>query len=239
MTGGRTRAVVIFDLDGTLIDSSRDLADSVNELIAAYGAQPLPEPVVAGMIGDGARALVERAWAAAGLAQRPDALAQFLEIYDRRLLVHTRPYPGVRELVAALSGRTRLAVLTNKPQAPSNRLLDALDLRPHFFAVLGGDGVHPRKPSPEGLRALVAAAGARADESLLVGDSPVDFETARAAGVDIAFAQYGFGAARVEASAAAAATYVLADPLDLLSYVVDSGRRSSGAPGSARRSDPR
>jgi phosphoglycolate phosphatase len=186
--------LIVFDLDGTLIDSRRDITDAANELLESCGAAPLDEHVVGRMVGNGAPALVVRAFAAAGLTPPGDALDRYLAMYDRRLLAHTRPYPGIADVLAALAGRTRLAVLTNKPGAATRRLLDGLDLSRYFSddAVVTGDGPFPRKPDPGGLQHLAAAAGS-IEETVLVGDSAIDWETARAAGASIWVARYGFG----------------------------------------------
>ena len=148
--------VVVFDLDGTLIDSVGDLAASASELVTTLGGRPLDRAEVADMVGDGAALLVRRALEAAGLVpDTPGALGLFLEIYDRRLLDTTVPYPGVAETLSALSRRARLAVLTNKPLVFSQRILDAFALSPVFDSVIGGDGPYPRKPNPDGLRAVI------------------------------------------------------------------------------------
>ncbi len=188
------RKLLVFDLDGTLIDSQRDLADSANQMLASYGAPPLAVEAVAGMVGNGAKVLVERALAASGLdPAEPAALGRFLEIYDRELLVHTRPYPGVVPAVEAATRLAPVAVLTNKPELPTRRLLDAFGLSPSVRWVVGGDSGYPRKPDPAGLRSLVSAAGVVPDATLLVGDSMVDVETGRRAGVRVCVARYGFG----------------------------------------------
>ncbi len=192
-------ALVVFDLDGTLVDSRLDLAESTNEVLATYGAPALPVDRVAMMVGEGARKLVERALAAAGLdAAEPEALARFLEIYGRRLLVHTRPYEGVPEVLACLSADVPLAVLTNKPGALTQRLLDAFDLTRHFTQVIGGDSPWGRKPDPAGLAALMQAHDSAAAETWLVGDSMIDVETARRAGTRMCVVLYGFGQLRGE-----------------------------------------
>jgi phosphoglycolate phosphatase len=186
--------LITFDLDGTLIDSRRDLADSANEMLAAYGAGPLPLDAVTAMVGNGARALVERALSAVGLdPSEPAALPAFLTIYDRRLLDHTRAYEGVAELLESLRTRAALAVLTNKPEAMSNRLLTALGLAPSIRWVIGGDAALPRKPDPSGLRHLVNLAASTPEATVMVGDSLVDVETARRAGTRLVVAGYGFG----------------------------------------------
>jgi phosphoglycolate phosphatase len=192
-------ALVVFDLDGTLIDSRLDLALSTNEMLSTYGVAALPVDQVAMMVGEGARKLVERALAASGLdPAEPDALPRFLEIYSRRLLVHTRPYDGIAEAVAQLGQTHQLAVLTNKPIAPTRRLLDAFQLARHFARVIGGDSEYPRKPDPGGLRALMADHGAAAHDTWLVGDSMIDVETARRAGSRMCVVLYGFGQLRGE-----------------------------------------
>jgi phosphoglycolate phosphatase len=192
-------SLIVFDLDGTLIDSRLDLAESTNEMLASYGAAALPVDQVAMMVGEGARKLVERALAAVGLdSAEPDALDRFRAIYDRRLLVHTRPYDGIPDVVRRLSAAHRLAVLTNKPDAPTRRLLDVFELAPHFQRVIGGDSRLPRKPDPAGLQALMDEYGASPATTWLVGDSMIDVETARRAGTRMCVALYGFGQLRGE-----------------------------------------
>jgi phosphoglycolate phosphatase len=186
--------LVVFDLDGTLIDSRRDIAESANLLLARYGAAPLPDAAVVAMVGEGARTLVTRLLEAARLDTDVDlALSRFVEIYEGRLTNHTDLYPGVRETLAALRARAAMAVLTNKPQAATDRLLEHFGLTHYFIGVIGGDTGHGRKPDPAGLHALRREAGAAPDETLMVGDSWVDIETARRAGTRACFAQYGFG----------------------------------------------
>ncbi len=216
--------LVVFDLDGTLVDSWLDLAVSANALVVEYGGRPLPERVVADMVGDGAGALVERVFAAAGLGAPPaDAVARFLAIYDRHLLDHTRPYPGVPALLAALAERGSLAVLTNKPSGPTRRLLDGTGLASFFRAVVAGDGPLPRKPDPAGLRHLMDEFGAGPRETLLVGDSAVDLETARRAGTGVCLARYGFGF-RADALALRGDEFVVDTPAAIDAIVARLGR---------------
>jgi len=184
----------VFDLDGTLVDSRRDIAESANELLAALDAPPLDHDEVVRMVGEGARLLVSRVLAAGGVRADIDAaFARFSAIYDRRLADHTRPYPGVVAGLERLAERFTLAVLTNKPQHHTDRLLEALDLRRYFVQALGGDTAQGRKPDPTGLTALIGAAGAVPAAGMLVGDSWVDAETARRGGTRFCFAEYGFG----------------------------------------------
>jgi len=191
--------LIAFDLDGTLIDSRRDLADSANELIGELGGTPLTEAAIVGMVGEGARMLVMRALSAAGLEDesRGPALSQsltrFLQIYDDRLLDHTAPYPGIVQAIGAARRHARVAVLTNKPTRATEAVLEGLGLRALFDEVVGGDGPWPRKPDPASLHHLIARAHATPSRTLLVGDSIIDYETAARAGARCCLATYGFG----------------------------------------------
>jgi phosphoglycolate phosphatase len=190
---GDLRRLIVFDLDGTLIDSRRDLADAANALLVELGAAPLAEEAIGGMVGEGAAALVRRALAAAGLPDNAAALARFLDLYDARLLRHTRLYDGIREVVRFARRHARLAVLTNKPSRPAERILEALQIRALIDEVVGGDGPYPRKPDPAALLALMAAAGSAGDTTLVVGDSAIDLATARRASARCCIVSYGFG----------------------------------------------
>ena len=186
--------LVVFDLDGTLVDSHQDLAAAANTLVTGLGGTPLTDGQVVAMVGEGAAVLVRRALSAAGLA--PDtagALDRFLAIYDGCLLERTRPYPGTVDTLTALRRRHRLGVLTNKPARATQRILDGLDLSPFFDIVVGGDSPFGRKPDPAGLLHIVRRCGASPAATLMVGDSPVDRETARRAGTGICLARFGFG----------------------------------------------
>lgn len=194
--------LAVFDLDGTLIDSRRDLADSANHMLAAYGASPLGEDRIASMVGCGAPTLVKRVMTAAGVdAPLDEALARFLSAYDERLTHHTRPYDGIPDLLEQLEARgTSMALLTNKPVEQSVRILDAFALAKYFPRIVGGDGPWPRKPAPDGMQFLMREAAARADDTVLIGDSTIDLQTSRNAGVRICLARYGFGFADVPAA---------------------------------------
>jgi len=187
--------LLVFDLDGTLVDSRRDLAESANALLAEHGCAVLPEDAIGRMVGDGAATLVARVFEAAGRVPPPDALTRFLAIYNSRLLKFTRAYPGIHDALAALGAQAQLAVLTNKPRHATGEILDALDLARHFLPaqVLGGDGPFPRKPDPSGLHHLIREAAATPDDTTMVGDSVIDWRTARAAGTHVCLVRYGFG----------------------------------------------
>lgn len=187
--------LAVFDLDGTLIDSRQDLADSANELLATYGAPPLADERIVSMIGCGAGTLVRRVVAAAGIdVPLAEALPRFLTIYDQRLTHHTRPYEGIVRMLEMLRAcHVSTALLTNKPLEQSVRILERFDLLKYFRWVVGGDGPWPRKPSPDAMRYLMRQASAGPSETILIGDSIVDLETSRNAGVRICLARYGFG----------------------------------------------
>ena len=214
-------ALIVFDLDGTLVDSKRDIADSANALLVACGAEPIAEDRIAGMVGDGAATLVARAFEAAGLTMPSDALARYLACYETRLLAHTRPYPGVVDVLDVLQSRAKLAVLTNKPLAATTAVLEGLELARYFpaGAVIGGDGPFPRKPDPAGLRHLMSSAGVSAAATLHVGDSVIDWRTARAAGTAICLARYGFGFEGFPAGELSAADRLIDAPAELLGLV--------------------
>jgi phosphoglycolate phosphatase len=189
---GDLQRLIAFDLDGTLVDSRRDLAESANQLIAELGGEPLEEKDIARMVGEGAAVLVRRVLRAAGVIDPGSALRRFLEIYDARLLNHTRLYDGLEEVLRFAGTLGRVTVLTNKPHAPSVRLLEALGIRDLFADVRGGDGPLPRKPDPTALQALMHDAGADVNTTLMVGDSPIDHETSIRAGVRSCLVSFGY-----------------------------------------------
>lgn len=221
-------AAVVFDLDGTLVDSARDLAASGNALLGEYARPPLPADAIAAMVGDGARVLVQRLFDVAGITAPVDeGLARFLALYDARLLDTTRPYDGIPDLLETLARRgTPMAVLTNKPRAMSQRLLAGLGLDRYFTDVFGGDGPFPRKPDPAGLIHLRDAAGGRA---VMVGDSPADLHTALAAGVPACLVRYGFGFAKLSGEERRRAAWIIDEPRQLAELVARWDAETSGS----------
>ena len=187
--------LVVFDLDGTLVDSRADLAHSANAVLIECGCAPLEEEAIGRMVGDGAATLITRAFAASGCLPPADALARFLLVYNGRLLDTTRAYDGIEEVLMAIDRGLTLAVLTNKPLAPTLEILDGLNLSRHFSRelIVGGDGPFPRKPDPSALRDLAGRVGTDTGRTLMVGDSIIDWRTARAAGAQVCMARYGFG----------------------------------------------
>jgi phosphoglycolate phosphatase len=186
---------LIFDLDGTLIDSKCDLIHSVNAMLLEMGRQKLDEETISGYIGHGAPLLVSRALG--GNAKEEElrrALQFFLAYYEEHKLDTTCAYPGVAETMAEL-GRKQLpmAVLTNKPVRISVRILEALGLVNHFRAIYGGNSFQTKKPDPFGANKILEQFGAAPSETMVVGDSEVDVQTARNASAMAATVNYGFG----------------------------------------------
>lgn len=189
--------LILFDLDGTLIDSRVDVANAANAARAAVGLASLPLETVQGYVGDGVTKLVERILPEERRGAFDAALAAFLEFYAAHSLDHTTLYPGVRETVEALARDLKLAVVTNKRRYLTMPILEGLGIVRFFSQVVGGDGPLARKPSPEPLISVCEAEGIPPGESLMVGDSPTDVAAARAAGIFVCGATYGYKPAEV------------------------------------------
>jgi phosphoglycolate phosphatase len=190
-------AVIAFDLDGTLVDTAPDLIGTLNLILAEHGHAGLPLIAARGIVGRGARAMLEQGFAAAGEAlapERMDALFdRFIDLYLGRIAHESRPYPGVVEALDDLAAAgARLAVCTNKRTDLSLALLDALDLTRRFAAVTGPDRAPAAKPDPRHLLAAIEAAGGAPARAILVGDSQTDREAARAAGTPAVLVSYGY-----------------------------------------------
>ena len=184
--------LVVFDLDGTLIDSVADIAHSVNALRRELGLTPLPQAEIESGIGRGVKVLLERCLEEASEEERSRAYERYLPIYRQRLLDHTVPYPGVRPTLETLAASGRvLAVLTNKPRRETLMILRGLELDRYFAAIHGGDSFERRKPDPMGLRHILEETSVDARETLFVGDSTVDLDTARNARVRCCLVSYG------------------------------------------------
>ena len=186
--------LVIFDLDGTLVDSKLDLAHSVNAARGHMGLPPLEHGRVSSYVGNGAPVLIRRVLGAeASEADVQHALDFFLAYYDEHKLDCTRLYPGVQESLDRLrQARVAMAVLTNKPVKVSQAILDGLGVGGHFFRVYGGNSLEQKKPHPMGVDRLIEESSAGRERTLLVGDSAVDVRTARNANVRCAGVTYGF-----------------------------------------------
>ena len=185
--------LLVFDLDGTLIDSRADLTDGVNHMRRHYGLEPLPIDTVSGYIGDGVRQLVERSLQGADV-DIDEALRINKEYYDAHLAVHTTLYNGVAEGIRRLKeAGHQLAVLTNKPGDPSRAVLRHFGLEDSFFTILGGGDLPRLKPEPDGIFHCMRVSGADPDATWMIGDHYTDLAAAKNAGVQSAFVQYGFG----------------------------------------------
>jgi len=189
---GTVRAF-LFDLDGTLIDSKMDLVNSVNAMLRETGRAELPADEVASYVGHGAPQLIASSLGqASSEEERKQALAIFLKHYNDKKLDETRPYPGVREGLQELAG-CPMAVLSNKPTKLSIEILEGLGLARYFRAVYGGDSFERKKPDPSGALAVLNELGVAPGEAAMVGDSDVDVQTARNAGMLAVGVEYGFG----------------------------------------------
>jgi phosphoglycolate phosphatase len=198
--------LLIFDLDGTLVDSRIDLANSVNAMLRHFGKAELPDEVIASYIGDGAPMLVRRS-----LGDPDDesyvnkALDFFLLYYREHKLDYTYVYKGIQESLDAIqNGRNgnpvKMAVLSNKPVFPSRAIVEALGLGRYFFQVYGGNSFHTKKPDPAGVHALLQEAHVQADETVIVGDSEIDVLTARNSGIYSVGVKYGFAPHTLESA---------------------------------------
>lgn len=186
--------LLVFDLDGTLVDSKEDIANAVNVALESFDLPPLPNPVIYSYVGDGASALIRRALPTEKADLLPEVLDRFLAYYQRHLLDTTRAYPGVVEALRKWAGIYRMAVLTNKGVAMTQEILSGLSLDGYFFEVRGGDSFGTKKPDPEGLLHILREAGVDAQEAIMVGDSRNDVLAGKAAGALTCGVTYGLGA---------------------------------------------
>lgn len=188
-----TVRALIFDLDGTLIDSKLDLIHSVNAMLREMRRPQLAAETISAYIGHGAPQLVARAMGGAAKEEElKQALQFFLGYYEEHKMDNTCGYPSVQETLAELS-HIPMAVLTNKPERISIRILESLGLAKYFRAIYGGNSFESKKPDPFGANKIVREFGIAATETLIVGDSEVDVQTARNAGIPVAAVNYGFG----------------------------------------------
>jgi len=195
--------LVIFDLDGTLIDSRLDLVHSVNAALRHIGRPALPDEVIASYVGDGAPILIQRALGGDVVDEAlvRKGLEFFLTYYREHKLDHTTVYAGIEDALAAIqhssNGGTRpaarkMAVLSNKPVIPSRAIVEALGLGPFFTHIYGGNSFATKKPDPEGARKLLEEIGVPPEQAAIIGDSHVDIRTGRNAGMWTVGVTYGF-----------------------------------------------
>jgi phosphoglycolate phosphatase len=207
---------VIFDLDGTLIDSDPDISAALNRVLAAEGLETLSVEEVKRMIGDGAKVLVQRAFAARGAEADTRHVAAFLADYEANAVVNTVPYAGIPAVLRGLQAAGHpLAVCTNKPIWAARRVLAALDLAGYFPVVLGGDSTPWRKPDPRHLAATIEALGAAPENAVMIGDHENDMLAAGRLGVPGIFVTWGYGLAE--------APFVAHAPADLPGLIAGMG----------------
>ncbi len=190
-------ATLVFDLDGTLVDTAPDLAATMNVLLARHGRRTLPGEDVRGLVGRGARILMARAFERTGDAADEALLErlydEFLRHYSDNLANHSSVFPGVGAALERLAAAGhRLAVCTNKPEAPAKELLARFGLARFFAVVLGGDSLDVRKPDPDHIQVAVERAGGRRGNAVMIGDSTNDLEAARAARIPMIAVSFGY-----------------------------------------------
>jgi phosphoglycolate phosphatase len=214
--------LVIFDLDGTLVDSKLDLVHSVNAARGLMNLPPISEQLVSSYVGNGAPVLMQRALGPeASDADVARGLEFFMTYYRAHMLDNTRMYPGVKEALDRLwDAGAQMAVLTNKPVRLSRLIVEGLGLKQHFFQVYGGNSFEQKKPDPIGIEALLGESGLARERTIMVGDSGVDIQTARNANVQACGVSYGF---QPESFVQYPPDFVVDDLAELAEYVLKRG----------------
>lgn len=211
MKNGVDVELVIFDLDGTLVDSRADIANALNHTLRRLGLKPVTLEEVERRIGRGVRGLLRES-----LGERQDlmemAYPTFLDFYSSHLLDNTRPYPGIKDLLRSLEDKKK-AIVTNKLLHLTRKVLKGLGLDGYFQTILGGDSLPERKPSPLPIQRIMEEAGASREKTIMVGDSPLDIEAGKKAGVITCGAAYGYN--REDDLLLAGADYVVGDVAEL------------------------
>jgi phosphoglycolate phosphatase len=188
---------IVFDLDGTLIDTAPDLIDTLNVVFAREGLPPVADAIARNLIGGGARAMIARGIAGDGRVLAPEKLEQlfadFIAHYSAHIADRSQPFPGLNDALDALAARgCRFAVCTNKLERLSISLLEALNLADRFEVICGQDTFSMQKPDPEVLRRTIAAAGGNMQRAIMIGDSGIDIRTARAANIPVIAVDFGY-----------------------------------------------
>jgi 2-phosphoglycolate phosphatase len=181
----------VYDLDGTLVDTRRDIAEAANHMRGEMGLPPMPEKKICGFVGLGLAQLVVGCLETADPAKAEEGTRIYRAYYSQHLLDHTALYPGAREVLEHFRSR-RQAVITNKPDPYSRQILEGLGVAGYFFEIVVGNSGYPKKPDPESLKALMGKEGAVPSETLFVGDSSIDVETGSKAGVLTVMLAQGF-----------------------------------------------
>ena len=197
MAGFGSAPTIVFDLDGTLVDTAHDLVQTLNAVLASRGMSAVDFDAAVAMVGSGARVMLESAFATSGASLTPaklDALVgDFLAYYEDHLVDASRPYPGTEAMLDRFAvGGWRMAVCTNKYEAPARKLLDLLGLGRHFAAITGQDTFGFRKPDPRHLAETIRLAGGTRENAIMVGDSRTDIDTAIAANIPVVAVTFGY-----------------------------------------------
>ena len=188
----RKTSLIIYDFDGTLVDTLFDIADSVNLSLVDLGLPQLPRKTIRKYIGKGVERLMTQALEGSCFTDIPRAVALFKKHYSENLVKHTDFYPHGREILEHFRNKKQ-AICSNKPEIFVRKILESLDGLQHFQAIIGGDSVKTKKPHPEGLDLILKKLKVSPDETVLIGDSPVDIETGKRAGVYTCVVNYGLG----------------------------------------------
>ncbi len=196
----RKISLIVYDFDGTLVDTLLDIADAVNLSLKTLGLRTLTRETIRRYVGKGVERLMAQSIDGTGYADLPSAVKQFRKHYSENLMNHTRFYPSGREILHHFRDKKQ-AICSNKPEDFVRRILESLDSLEFFDAILGGDSLNSRKPDPEGLLHLLERFQCSPEQVVLVGDSPVDIETGKRAGVYTCVVSFGFGDPKEIASA--------------------------------------
>jgi phosphoglycolate phosphatase len=188
----RKISLIVYDFDGTLVDTLFDIADSVNLSLVDLGLPQLPRQTIRKYVGKGVEQLMVQTLADSSFANIPKAVALFKKHYSENLVKHTNFYPHGREILEHFKNKKQ-AICSNKPEIFVRRILESLDSLQHFHTIVGGDSVKTKKPHPEGLDHILKKLKVSPDEAVLIGDSPVDIETGKRAGVYTCVVNYGLG----------------------------------------------
>ena len=188
----RKTSLIIYDFDGTLVDTLFDIADSVNLSLVDLGLPQLPRKTIRKYIGKGVERLMTQALEGSCFTDIPRAVALFKKHYSENLVKHTDFYPYGREILEHFRNKKQ-AICSNKPEIFVRKILESLDGLQHFQAIIGGDSVKTKKPHPEGIDFILEKSKVGPDEAVLIGDSPVDIETGKRAGVYTCVVNYGLG----------------------------------------------
>ncbi len=183
--------LVIFDLDGTLVNSIKDITNSLNYATELYGLPPKTSEEVSALVGEGITKVIERVLGDERLQYRDDVVKRFLEFYSEHIVDNTFPYPGVRETLERLNGFKK-AVISNKREALSIKVLEALDLLRFFDLVIGSDSTNEKKPSPVPVLHVISTMGLTPEDSIMVGDSDLDISAGKSAGIKTVGVTYGY-----------------------------------------------